>query len=642
MALYQPRPFYLKVITFPVVCFVLALMTDIAYWQTAILMWQNFSSWLLFIGLLASVLTAIVGVTEFLLRPHVFAEKLSWGAHVVGGLIVFVLAAFNSLIHAGDGWTAVVPAGLLLSAITVAVIVLFSWLDSLGPNIPLLGTTVRDRPLTTVSVIGLVAILAFVMVTYDDNGTSFDVTKQFGADPELPAPQTELIANMKLAEVSGWNDGEKPSVPDGLQIAAYAKELGNPRTLHTLPNGDVLVVQSRGPAGRATRPKDVVRGWIMSMAHGPKKQESNRVTLLVDSNRDGTVDDRVDLITDLNSPFGLAWIDDTLYVAATDAILAYPYRLGAKQVDGKPRALTPLPGGPINHHWTKDLALSPDGQFLYVSIGSNSNIAEKGLEAEKGRAAIWQVDRQSGAARVYASGLRNPNGLTFEPSSGTLWTVVNERDELGPNLVPDYMTSVRDGGFYGWPWSYYGNNVDDRVYPKRGDMVARAIKPDYALSSHVAALGLAFTADSAMPAPFENGAFVALHGSWNRTAFNGYKVIYVPFDEGKPFGQPQDVVTAFLVGDVARGRPVGLAIDGTGALLIADDAGNTVWRVSAADGTKSPNPIGTDRVRTDVSGVSANGQTDTFASAALPNQAPVEALVLNPPSQTDIAPATGH
>jgi glucose/arabinose dehydrogenase len=301
-------------------------------------------------------------------------------------------------------------------------------------------------------------------------------------------------------------------------------------------------------------------------------------------------------LTGLHSPFGVAWHDGTLYVAEADEIVAYPYELGATEVGGEPQTITPLPGGPINHHWTKDLALGPDARHLYVSVGSNSNAAERGMEAEKGRAAIWEVDRATGASRVYASGLRNPNGLTFHPETGTLWTVVNERDELGPNLVPDYMTSVQDGGFYGWPWSYYGDHVDVRVHPPRPEMVEQAIAPDYALSSHVAPLGMAFTMGSAMPEAFANGAFVGEHGSWNRTFFNGYKVVYIPFENGMPAGMAEDVVTGFLDGDQARGRPVGVAIDGTGALLIADDAGNTVWRVAAADGSVTPEPIGTDRV----------------------------------------------
>lgn len=307
-------------------------------------------------------------------------------------------------------------------------------------------------------------------------------------------------------------------------------------------------------------------------AGGGNEKETDLITLLRDTNRDGQVDERSELLIGLRSPFGVAWHDGTLYVAAADAILAYPYALGQTTIDAAPTVLTPIPGGPINHHWTKDLALSPDARFLYASVGLNSNAGERGLEAEKGRAAIWQVDRETGAARAFASGLRNPNGLNFHPETGVLWTVVNERDELGPKLVPDYMTSVRERGFYGWPWSYYGQHVDECVHPPRPDLVATAILPDYALSSHVAAFGLIFTNDSALPEAFRNGAFVGNRGSWNRNAFNGYKVVYVPFSEGRPSGAAQDVVTGFLAGDEARGTPVGLAIDGTGALLIADDA----------------------------------------------------------------------
>ena len=273
---------------------------------------------------------------------------------------------------------------------------------------------------------------------------------------------------------------------DGLTVEAYATDLANPRTVHTLPNGDVLVVQSKAPLGKPlNRPKDIIRGFIMSMAAGDSEgqKDTNLITLLQDMNRDGAVDQRTDLLTGLTSPFGVAWHEDTLYVAAADAILAYPYQLGQTAISGEARVLIPLPGGPINHHWTKDLALSPDGRFLYASVGSNSNAGERGMEAEKGRAAIWQVDRETGAARVFASGIRNPNGLNIHPETGELWTVVNERDELGPNLVPDYMTSVRDGGFYGWPYSYYGQHVDARVHPPRPDLVEKAISPDYALSS---------------------------------------------------------------------------------------------------------------------------------------------------------------
>ncbi len=451
-----------------------------------------------------------------------------------------------------------------------------------------------------------------------DDGADFDITKQIGPDPVLPEPNPQLLPDMKVAEVIGWQAGQTPTVPQGLAITPYAKDLANPRTVHTLPNGDVLVVQSRGPSVEpVSRPKDVIRGWIMSIAHGggggPQKP-SNLITLLRDTNRDGTVDERSDLLTGLDSPFGVAWVDDTLYVAATDAILAFPYKLGEMKITAAPKVLTPLPGGPIDHHWTKDLALSPDGRTLYVSVGSNSNIVENGLEAEKGRAAIWQVDRETGAARVYASGLRNPNGLTFQPETGVLWAVANERDELGPNLVPDYMTSVQEGAFYGWPWSYYGNHVDQRVHPQRPDMVAKAIPPDYALSSHVAALGLTFSMGSALPAPYANGAFIGEHGSWNRNFFNGYKVVYVPFEKGRPAGKAQDVVTGFIAGDQAHGRPVGVGIDGTGALLVADDVGNTVWRVAAADGSVTPRPIGTDR-----SAAASAGNGSAPATAARTN-----------------------
>ena len=477
-------------------------------------------------------------------------------------------------------------------------------------------------------------LAVLVLAGCSDDAADFDVSQQIGPSPVLPEPSQELLPDLKIAEVVGWQGSAVPGVAEGLVVAAYATDLVNPRTVHTLPNGDVLVVQARGPEGKPLeRPKDFIRGWIMSMAKGDSggpPTESNLITLLRDTNRDGTVDERSNLLTKLNSPFGVAWVDGTLYVAAADAILTYPYQLGQTEITAAPTVLTPLPGGPINHHWTKDLAVSPDGRYLYASVGSNSNAAERGLEAEKGRAAIWQVDRETGAARVFASGLRNPNGLTFHPTTGVLWTVVNERDELGPNLVPDFMTSVQDGAFYGWPWSYYGNHVDERVHPPRPDMVERAIAPDYALSSHVAALGLTFSMDSALPAPYANGAFVGEHGSWNRNAFNGYKVVYVPFDaNGRPTGTAQDVVTGFIDGEQARGRPVGVAIDGTGALLIADDAGNTVWRVAAADGSVTPQPIGSDRVASSAAGA----QPASEAEAPAGNAAPLA------PSQTDTAPA---
>ena len=442
------------------------------------------------------------------------------------------------------------------------------------------------------------AAVAPVTAQSDD----FDVATQIGPDPVLPPPRRSLLPTTKVAKVIGWQDDEAPTVTDGLTITPYATDLANPRNVHTLPNGDVLVIQGEKPPGEPkSRPKDFIRGWIMAVAHGSggegSKKDSNLVTLLQDTDRDGVVDNRVDLLTGLNAPFGVAWIDDTLYIAATDAILSYPYSLGETQITAAPTVLTPLPGGPIDHHWTKDLALDPTGTKLYVGIGSNSNIVENGLEAERGRAAIWEVDRATGASRPYATGLRNPNGLTFEPDTGVLWAVINERDELGPNLVPDYMTSVTDGAFYGWPWSYYGDHVDDRVYPQRPDMVAKAIAPDYALSSHVAPLGMTFTMNSAMPQTYANGAFVGEHGSWNRDSFHGYKVVYIPFEDGRPAGMPIDVVTGFLDGDATHGRPVGVGMDGTGALLVADDVGNTVWRVAASSGGVTPQIIGADGVR---------------------------------------------
>lgn len=485
---------------------------------------------------------------------------------------------------------------------------------------------------------GVFAAAFAVLLVGGCSESEFDVSQQYGSDPVLPPPESSLIPDLRIAEVVGWQEGQAPAVAEGLVATVYAGDLANPRTVHTLPNGDVLVVQSKAPPGKPlNRPKDIIRGFIMSLAAGgggePPK-ETNLITLLRDTNRDGQVDERRDLLTGLTSPFGVAWHDGTLYVAAADAVLAYPYQLGQAAIDSPPRLLTALPGGPINHHWTKDLALSPDGRYLYASVGSNSNAGERGLEAEKGRAAIWQIDRETGAARVFASGLRNPNGLNFHPETGELWTVVNERDELGPNLVPDYLTSVRDGGFYGWPWSYYGQNVDVRVRPQRPDLVEQAIKPDYALTSHVAALGLAFTNGSAMPEAFRNGAFVGNRGSWNRKIFNGYKVIYVPFQNGKPSGMPVEVVTGFLNGDEVRGRPVGLAIDGTGALLIADDSGNTVWRIASADGTVTSQPLPTDRVTAEPQ--SATGPQPAQTGAG---EAPTGSTTA--PPQPGIAPAVG-
>jgi glucose/arabinose dehydrogenase len=407
-----------------------------------------------------------------------------------------------------------------------------------------------------------------------------DPHRQIGAHPYLPPIHQYLFPPMKVPSVEPWGSAT-PKVAPGLAIKAMATGLANPRSLYVLPNGDVLVVEADGPVPPLTRPKEFFVQWIESRAHNANKG-GNRIILLRDTNGDGVADMRTIFIDHLNSPFGVVLVGNDLYVADTDAVLVYPYRTGETQIVGAGTRLVDLPAGPIDHHWTKSLTASPDGSKLYAGVGSNSNITENGIGAELGRAAVWEIDRATGAHREYATGLRNPNGLTFQPGTDTLWVVVNERDELGPDLVPDYLTSVKDDGFYGWPYSYYGNHVDPRVMPRRPDLVAKAIVPDYALSSHVAPLGLVFNTGNALPAAWRDGAFVGEHGSWDRQVLNGYKVVFVPFAGGKPSGMAQDVVTGFLDGDKARGRPVGLAMDSKGALLIADDVGNTVWRVTAA------------------------------------------------------------
>ncbi|MER8972127.1 MULTISPECIES: sorbosone dehydrogenase family protein [unclassified Mesorhizobium] len=417
------------------------------------------------------------------------------------------------------------------------------------------------------------------------SGNDPEPSSQIGPNPNLPEPIQYFFPPMHLASVVGWKNDEKPTVAQGLQIQAYAHGLQHPRSLYVLPNGDVLVVESKAPGGEPIkRPKDLVMGWIESwVTSGGDSGPSNRITLLRDTDGDGKPELTSVFLDHLSSPFGVALVGSDLYVANTDSIVRYPYNTSDTKITAPGTPLTALPGGPIDHHWTKSLVASPDGSLLYVGIGSNSNVAENGIEAEKNRAAIWQVDRATGRSRIFASGLRNPNGLSWEPQTGALWAVINERDELGPNLVPDYLTSVKDGGFYGWPYSYYGQHLDPRVMPQRPDLVAKAIVPDYALSSHVAPLGLAFYTATSLPEAYRGGAFVGEHGSWNRTRFNGYKVVFVPFSGGRPSGVATDVVTDFLDKDnKARGRPVGLAVDKTGALLIADDVGNTVWRVTSA------------------------------------------------------------
>jgi len=429
----------------------------------------------------------------------------------------------------------------------------------------------------------LAMVTCLALAACQSGHDNFDKSTQYGPDPQLPAPSRALLPGVNVSKVIGWSPGETPTVPQGFKIEAIATGLSNPRNVLALPNGDLLVVESQKNGKEPIeRPKRKIMDWVEAKAHGGSGNgPSNRILLLRDTNGDGKPDAQSVLIDKLNAPFGIALVGDQLYIADTDAILRYPYKVGDTKVGGDATKVCDLPAGAINHHWTKSLAASADGSKLYVGVGSNSNILERGTSAEMNRADILEVDPRTGAFSVFAHGLRNPNGLTFYPASDVLWTVVNERDELGPDLVPDYMTSVKRGAFYGWPYSYWGQNVDERVRPQRPDLVKAAIKPDYALSSHVAPLGLAFYTGSSFPAQFKGGAFIGEHGSWNRPERNGYKVVFIKFENGKPVGQPMDFVTDFLKGPNARGRPVGVAIDKTGALIVADDVGNTVWRVTA-------------------------------------------------------------
>jgi glucose/arabinose dehydrogenase len=403
--------------------------------------------------------------------------------------------------------------------------------------------------------------------------------RQIGANPYLPKLHQYLLPPMKVPSRGQWGDA-KLSVASGLRIDAFARGLSNPRFVYVLPNNDVLVVESDGPDEPISRPKTIVMKWIETSAHSANPA-GNRIILLRDTKGDGKPDVRTVFIDHLTHPFGVVLVGNDLYVANTDSVMRFPYRGGETHISAPGVKLTDLPGGPIDHHWTKSLTASPDGTKLYAGVGSNSNITENGMEAEHERAAIWEIDRTTGAHRLYATGTRNPAAIAFEPSTHVLWAAVNERDELGPDLVPDYFTSIKDGGFYGWPWSYWGQHADPRVYPQRPDMVQKAIMPDYSLSSHVAPLGVAFYTGDTLPQHYRGGAFVGEHGSWDRAPYNGYKVVYVPFGNGRPSGTAEDVVTGFLRDNTAYGRPVGLAIDKRGGLLIADDLGGTVWRVSA-------------------------------------------------------------
>lgn len=427
------------------------------------------------------------------------------------------------------------------------------------------------------SIFALTSLLALAAC----DGPAASPDAQVGPNPQLPDQRQYLVPPMKVGKVAPWGNG-LPTAAAGLQVQALATGLDHPRQVYALPNGDVLVVESNGPQAPVFRPKEIIMGLIQGSA-GAKSKSADRITLLRDADGDGKPELRSVFLDHLSSPYGVALVGNDLYVANADAIVRYPYVTGDTRITAPGQKLVDLPGGPINHHWTKSLVASPDGSKLYVGVGSNSNITENGMGAELNRAAVWEIDRASGAWKLYAGGLRNPAALGVEPQTHVLWAGVNERDELGPNLVPDYITSVRPGGFYGWPYSYYGRHVDPRVRPQRPDLVASAIVPDYALGSHVAPLGMAFANNGAsLPDTMRNGVFVGEHGSWDRDPFNGYRVVFIPFVNGRPSAKPVDVLTGFLSDDqTVHGRPVGVAMDMRGALLVADDVGNTVWRVSA-------------------------------------------------------------
>ena len=431
----------------------------------------------------------------------------------------------------------------------------------------------------------LAAALSILLLAACGETSRLPEAAQTGPNPELPAPQSSLVPTVKIAPAKGWAQGATPRAAPGFAVAAYAAGLQHPRWLYVLPNGDVLVAETNAPP----KPEDGkgVKGWAMKkfMARaGAAVPSANRITLLRDADGDGTAETQTVFLDGLKSPFGMALVGTTLYVANTDAVMKYEYKEGQTRIDAPGAKVADLPGGPLNHHWTKNIIASPDGKRLYATVGSNSNAAEHGMEKEQRRAAILEIDPASGATRLFASGLRNPNGMGWQPHDGRLWTVVNERDELGSDLVPDYLTSVKDGGFYGWPYSYYGRNVDERVKPPRPDLVEKALVPDYALGSHVAPLGMVFYEGKLFSERFVGGAFIGQHGSWNRKPLSGYRVVFVPFKDGKPSSPaPADILTGFVDADgKAMGRPVGVAVDGKGALLVADDVGNVIWRVTPA------------------------------------------------------------
>ena len=437
------------------------------------------------------------------------------------------------------------------------------------------------RPLTPIQLVALMACLPLVACA---GSTALDPSVGFGPNPTLPEPTSALLPRVNIANAVGWPDGRMPVAATGFRVQAFASGLDHPRWLYRLPNGDILVAESNAPP-KPDDKKGGLRGWVQGLIMGragATVPSANRISLLRDADGDGVAETKTAFLENLMSPFGMVLVGDTLYVANADAVVAFPYRTGQTRIEAAPRTIVALPAS-RNHHWTKSLVASPDGSRLYVGVGSNSNIGENGLDEEEARAAIWEIDPATGAHRIFASGLRNPVGMDWQPDSGKLWVAVNERDELGNDLVPDYMTSVTPGGFYGWPWSYYGQVVDTRVKPAQPDKVAAALRPDYALGAHTASLGLTFGEGDSFPAQYRGGAFIGQHGSWNRKPRSGYKVIFVPFANGVPNGGPQDILTGFLnENEQAMGRPVGVQFDGTGALLVADDVGNVIWRVFPA------------------------------------------------------------
>ena len=425
------------------------------------------------------------------------------------------------------------------------------------------------------------AAIVLVLAGCGDQAT-LPIKAGMGPSPTLPPPHHTLIPTINIAPAKGWPAGATPVAAEGLTVSAYASGLDHPRWVYVLPNGDVLVAETNAPP----KPEDgnSIKGWVMKKVMkraGAGTPSANRITLLRDADGDGVAETKTVFLAGLHSPFGMTLVGDSLYVANSDAVIRFPYKTGDLRITDPGKKIADLPAGPINHHWTKNIIASRDGKHLYATVGSNSNVAENGIDKEENRAAILEIDPASGNTRLFASGLRNPNGMSWQPQSGVLWTVVNERDEIGGDLVPDYMTSVKDGAFYGWPYTYYGQHVDERVKPPRPDLVAKAIPPDYALGPHTASLGLVFYDGKLLPARYANGAFVGQHGSWNRKPSSGYKVIFVPFANGRPNGDAEDILTGFLTSDGdAYGRPVGVAVDKAGALLVADDVGNVIWRVT--------------------------------------------------------------